>query len=226
MNKKAIVPISGGQDSTVVLHSAVKRDRYDVYPISFDYKQRHAKELVYAKWQVVELGLGSRHRVIDISFFNQIATISALTNNNIDVPNVKDILGHPQPPTYVPFRNLMLLSICCAYAESIGAEVVMFGSAQVDSLAGYWDSSPEFQSSINNLVKLNRKTRIDIQFPLINMSKKDILLRGTELGVRWEETWTCYAGGEKACGKCAACSSRLKGFKELGIKDSLEYADL
>jgi len=219
---KVVVPISGGIDSTVLLHYAVKSGKFnEVHAISFNYGQRHSKELDYAK-RTTEL-LGVNHKIIDLSFFKHINS-SSLTNPDIDVAKTRDVLGDAQTVNYVPFRNQMLLSICSAIAESLDANTVFHGAAQVDTQAGYWDGSNEFLEAINSLTSLNRKHRIEIEAPLIEKSKKEIIEWGNELNVPFTHTWTCYEGKDKACGECTACSSRLQGFIDAGIKDPLEYS--
>ena len=157
---------------------------------------------------------------MDISNFTKNQSI---TNNNIPVAHAKDVLGDAQTVNYVPFRNMMMLSIACSYAAAVGAEIVYHGSALVDSQAGYWDGSAEFLEQINHLTALNRKNRIKIEAPLINLSKKEIISRGLDNGVRFEDTWTCYEGKELACGYCTACSSRIQGFLDNKMKDPIEY---
>ena len=219
---KVIVPISGGIDSTVLLHYAVRSDRFDeVHAISFHYGQRHKRELGCAGLTADVLGVN--HRVIRLDFFKDINT-SSLTNPEIEVALTRDVLGDAQTVNYVPFRNQMMLSICCAIAESLEANTVFHGAAQVDTQAGYWDGSEEFLEAINSLTSLNRKHRIKIEAPLIELSKKEIIKWGTELDVSFRNTWTCYKGEDKACGECTACSSRLQGFIDAGIKDPLTYS--
>ena len=218
---KCIVPISGGIDSTVLLHHAVKSGKFeDIYAISFNYGQRHSRELVYARLNAEKLN--APHRIIPLNYFDHINT-SSLTNPDIDVAKTRDVLGDAQTVNYVPFRNQMLLTICCALAESANADTVFHGAAQVDTQAGYWDGSMEFLEGINSLTALNRKHRITIEAPLIEMSKREIIKWGLDLGVNYEHTWTCYEGKDKACGECTACSSRLQGFIDVGIRDPLEY---
>jgi len=219
---KVIVPVSGGIDSTVLLYHAVKSGDFDeVLAINFYYGQRHHKEIDCAI--INQFNLGVENRVLNLEFFEHINT-SSLTNLNIDVAKTRDVLGDAQTVNYVPFRNQMMLSICCAIAESFGANTVYHGAAQVDTQAGYWDGSIEFLEAINNLTSLNRKHRIKIEAPLIEKSKKEIILWGLEMGIKFEDTWTCYEGKEEACGECTACSSRIKGFVDVGISDPLPYA--
>lgn len=218
---KAVVPFSGGMDSTTILYHV--KDMYDeVYTLSFFYGQKHKKELNVAQLTAQKVGV-KEHKLIDISFFKELASTSSLTNNNIDVAKAKEVMGDPQTVNYVPFRNLMLLSMACAYAETVGASTVYHGAAQADSVAGYWDGSPEFLNEINKVTALNRRNKIGIKAPLLTMSKAEIIKFGTSLGVNYVDTWTCYEGEEKACGECTACALRLKGFIDARIKDPIEY---
>ena len=219
---KAVVPISGGLDSSVIL--SIAADQHDeIYAITFDYGQKHRKEIQFAGFQLINYDSIEQHKILDIQFFKTIANTSSLTNNKIKVAHTKDVLGDAQTVNYVPFRNMMMLSIACSYAESVGAETVYHGSALVDSQAGYWDGSAEFLKQINDLTALNRKNRIKIEAPLINLSKKEIINLGLDNGVRFEDTWTCYEGKDLACGYCTACSSRIQGFLDNKIKDPIEY---
>ncbi len=218
---KAVVPFSGGMDSTTILYH-VKNMYDEVYTLSFFYGQKHSKELNIAQLVAQKAGVKD-HKVIDISFFKDIASTSSLTNKQIAVAKAKDVMGDPQTVNYVPFRNMMLLSISCAYAESVGASTVYHGAAQADSVAGYWDGSPEFLTEINKVTALNRRNKIGIKAPLITMSKSEIIKFGLSLGVDYAETWTCYEGGDEACGECTACALRVKGFIDANIKDPLPY---
>ena len=220
---KAVVPISGGLDSSVILSIACKHHD-EVYAITYNYGQKHNKEILYAGVQVDNFSSNiEEHKIIDIQFFKDIASTSSLTNNDIPVAHTKDVLGDAQTVNYVPFRNMMMLSIASSYAETVGANTVYHGSALVDSQAGYWDGSIEFLENINNLTALNRKNRIQIKAPLIKASKKEIIIMGTHNKVNFEDTWTCYEGNAKACGHCTACSSRIQGFLDNKLKDPIEY---
>lgn len=221
MSTKCVIPVSGGIDSTVILHWVASEDK-EIHAVSFNYGQRHFdREMECA---IANCYFKSKsHKRINLDFFKDIVSSSSLVNDDIDVAKTKDVLGDPQTVNYVPNRNMMMLSICTAYAESIGASQVYHGSALVDSQAGYWDGSKEFLSAINKVNALNRRDRVEIIAPLIMMSKKDIVLRGIEHGVDFANTWTCYEGKEKACGECPACSSRIQGFIEAGYIDPIEY---
>ena len=219
---KAVVPISGGLDSSVIL-SLAAGVHDEIYALTYDYGQKHNKEILYAGMQIDDYDNIEEHKIIDISFFKDIAPTSSLTNNNIKVAHARDVLGDAQTVNYVPFRNMMMLSIACSYAEAVEADTVYHGSALVDSQAGYWDGSKEFLTEINNVTALNRKTKVKIEAPLIKLSKKEIIEIGVQNNVKFEDTWTCYEGGEKACGYCTACSSRIQGFLQNGLIDPIEY---
>jgi len=225
--KKIVVPLSGGIDSTVLLHKAAKE--YDeVHCLTFNYNQRHSKEIEFAKKQIELVKLKNPnifHQILDVSFIRDLAPTSSLTNNDIDTPNVKDIRGEAQPKTYVPNRNMIFLSICAARAEAVGANVIWHGAAQADSLAGYWDGSPEFLESINNILNLNRSDPVKIEAPLIDMSKADIVREGVRLEVDFANTWTCYEGGELPSVTTASSSLRLQGFIEAGYQDPVRYKE-
>jgi len=219
---KAIVILSGGLDSSTLLHYLVKKDGLtpsEVVAISFNYGQRHLKEIECAKFQCSELGI--EHKIINLSDFMKDYK-SALTQNSIDVPNIKDVLGDPQPVTYVPYRNQLFLTIACGVAESIGAEQVFFG-AQMHDLYGYWDTTKEFVERINEVVSLNRKNPMVILAPFANFSKANVAKLAIQLNVDLSHTTSCYNGKEKACGTCPTCSERIKAFKEIGEKDGVEY---
>jgi 7-cyano-7-deazaguanine synthase len=223
-----VVPISGGMDSTVLLHHAASKFD-EVYAISFNYGQRHIKELECAERQIIKIRDNKSNKnihfntVIDLPFFGLIKN-SALLNKEIDVAKAKDVMGDPQTVNYVPFRNMMLLSIACSFAEGVGATTVYHGAAQADSVAGFWDGSAEFLTAINNVNALNRRNKIIIEAPLIDKSKEEIIKLGISLGVDFADTWTCYEGLEEACGECTACALRLKGFIDAGIEDPIKYS--
>jgi len=218
---KVVLAFSGGMDSSVLLHMAA--EKFDeVYCLFFDYGQRHKKELQCAEKQLKSLNKGVKMLVIDTPL-NVLAPTSSLTNLDIDTPDVREMRGEAQPKSYVPFRNMLFISYLLSYAEGVGADAVWYGAAQVDSLAGYWDGSPEFLKEINDVAALNREHRIVVEAPLLTMSKADIILEGIRLGVKFSDTWTCYAGEEKADAYSPSSSLRLQGFASAGYIDPIPY---
>jgi 7-cyano-7-deazaguanine synthase len=227
---KLVLSFSGGADSSVLLYMAGNAGYTDIYTLSFDYGQRHCKELECVQLQLSNIkkvykDINIHNKVIDTKYIKDIASNSSLTNLNIDNPNINEMAGDAQPISYVPFRNMMFLSIACAYAETQNANTVWYGAAQADSLAGYWDGSEEYITSINSLVSLNRKSKINIEAPLISMSKKEIITTGHNLGVRFGDTWTCYSNRPDglADAKTPSSSLRLKGFIDAGFRDPIKY---
>lgn len=222
-SSKVVVPISGGMDSSVLLHLAASR--YDkIISVNYDYGQKHRdKEINCASFQIESLDMPVDSLHLKLPFFRDICQVSSLLNNKVAVAKAKDVMGDPQTVNYVPYRNLMLLSISLAIAENYGASTVFHGAAQADSVAGFWDGSDEFLEQINKVSSLNRRNRITVQAPLIDKSKAEIIKLGVKLGVNFSQTWTCYEGEEIACGECTACSLRIKGFIDAGFIDPLPY---
>lgn len=217
--KKAVVLLSGGLDSTTCMAIA-KSEGYDIYPISFDYGQRHNGELECAK-KVAKYFDVKEHRIIRMDNVGG----SALTDKEIDVPDYK---GDGEIPiTYVPARNILFLSYALGYAEVIGAEAIFIGVSAVD-YSGYPDCRPEFIQAFQKVVNEGtaagvKGQLIQIEAPLIHLSKGETIKIGTKFGAPYELTTSCYRGGEKACGECDSCVLRLKGFEEAGVKDKIEY---
>lgn len=221
--KKIVVTVSGGMDSAVLLYMAIdKVGKNNVYPIFFNYNQRHLRELGCARGLVKGV-LDQPLKEIDVSFIKDLAPVSSLTNSEIDTPKVQDVMGEAQPKSYVPFRNLMFVSICSSYAESVGAEEVWYGATQIDSLAGYWDAEEEFVKKVNQVIKLNREKKIKVVAPLLDMNKADIVLKGIELEVPFDMTYTCYSGEYPADATSASSSLRIKGFLMAGYIDPMPY---
>ena len=218
---RVVVPVSGGIDSTVILYW-VKSQGHEVHAVSYNYGQKHFGKEMSCALTSCDL-LADTHKQIDLTFFKDIVTTSSLVNDDIDVAKARDVLGDPQTVNYVPNRNMMMLSICTAYAESIDASKVYHGSALVDSQAGFWDGSQEFLTAINKVNALNRRNVVEIVAPLITKSKKSIIELGVDCGVDFSKTWTCYEGQDQACGECTACSSRIQGFIDAGYIDPVPY---
>ena len=223
--KKAVVLLSGGLDSSTCMAIA-KDEGYEIYALSFDYGQRHSRELESAKAIARHFG-AKEHKILRIDL-RQIGG-SALTDDSIDVPENRDEehMADEIPVTYVPARNTILLSFALAYAEVIDADAIYIGANALD-YSGYPDCRPEYYKAFEEVGRLGTKRGvegkpIEIKYPLINMSKAEIIRTGMRLGVPYELTWSCYKGGEKACGVCDSCKLRIKGFKEAGYKDPIEY---
>jgi len=217
MSNKVVVIYSGGMDSFTVLNRALN-DGKEVYALSFDYGQRHVKELEYA--QKVCEALEVHHKVIDISAINQLLAGSSLTDN-IDIPE-----GHYEAEnmksTVVPNRNMILLSLAVGYAVSVKASQVYYGAHSGDH-AIYPDCRPEFVMKMNDVCQIANYEAVEIFSPYLNVSKTEILTDGITMGLDYSNTWTCYNGRAKACGKCGACEERLEAFRDNNVTDPLAY---
>ncbi|ASM50465.1 7-cyano-7-deazaguanine synthase QueC [Pseudoalteromonas sp. S3776] len=217
MTQKVVVIYSGGMDSFTVLNKALQQG-HDVYALSFDYGQRHVKELEVAA-QVCEK-LNVPHKIVDISAINQLIGGSSLTDD-IDVPE-----GHYEEEsmksTIVPNRNMILLSLAVGYAVSLKASQVYYGAHSGDH-AIYPDCRPEFVQKMDDVCRIANYDAVEIFSPYLNNTKIDILTDGIKMGLDYSQTWTCYNGREKACGKCGACQERLEAFKLNNVTDPLEY---
>ena len=220
MNDSVVLAFSGGGDSTVLLYKAIK-EFSKVYTISFDYGQRHIRELQCVDFHIKKNPTVD-NKIVKLPFLSLFKGCS-LTDKTIDVALTKNIMGDPQNNNYFPNRNTIFLSILTGYAESIGCNTVWYGAAQADSVAGFFDGSKEFLQKINEVNALNRRHKIQIGAPLIEMSKKQILQQGIQLGVDFSHTITCYSGEELACGICPSCSLRLAGWSSLKLCDPLKY---
>ena len=230
MKNKLVLAFSGGMDSSVLLFMAADRGYEEIHTVTFDYGQRHHREMQCVPLQQKNLqekypNVKFTNKVLDVSYLKGISPTSSLTNLDIDNPDISKIAGDAQPVSYVPFRNQMFITICCAYAESLGADAVWYGAAQVDSLAGYWDGSQEFVDNINQLAALNRQHRILIEAPLLSLSKAEIIQEGVRLGVQFENTWTCYSNREDGLADATTPSSslRVQGFISTGYRDPIKY---
>lgn len=219
---KAVVLLSGGLDSTVCMAFA-KNQGYELYPISFDYHQRHIIELEGAK-KIATFYQAQKHLIITTNM--DAIGGSALTDTKLNIP-VGDLNTTDIPSTYVPARNLIFLSYALGYAEVIGANHVYIGVNSVD-YSGYPDCRPEFIEKFQVLANYSTKAstlgrNINIETPLSNLSKKDIVLLGLKLRAPLHLTHSCYRGTEKACGICDSCKLRLRGFLEAGAEDPILY---
>lgn len=227
-NNKAVVLLSGGLDSATTLAIA-KNQGFDCFALTFRYGQRHLRE-VEAAATVAEFFKVIEHRIIDIDLacFGG----SALTDLNIEVPGDGAGLGDDGriPVTYVPARNTIFLSYALAWAEVLGVFDIFIGVNSAD-YSGYPDCRAEFVRAFERMANLATAAAVEfkgqyrIRTPIINMTKSEIITAGTELGVDYSLTHSCYAPDKKgrSCGRCDSCRLRLKGFAQAGLQDPIEY---
>ena len=227
-DKRAVVLLSGGLDSATILAMAREKG-FRCYALTFAYGQRHRREIEAAKKVAESLG-AAEHRIIDID----LAAFggSALTDPNIDVPKGSANLDDPDeiPVTYVPARNTIFLSYALAWAEVLGAFDIFIGVNSTD-YSGYPDCRAEFIAAFEKTANLataaavKGRDRYRIHTPIIDMTKAQIIRTGTELGVDYSLTHSCYDPDEQgqSCGRCDSCRLRLKGFDEAGLKDPIKY---
>ena len=214
---KVVVVLSGGMDSTTLLYKTLDLG-CEVYPISFYYGQRHSKELKMAELTCSKLNLSLKR--VDISVLGELAP-SALTREDIDIPE-----GNYDDPsmkqTVVPNRNMVFLALATSYAIGLEAEAVYLGAHSGDH-AIYPDCRPKFIRAMDGAIGLCDYSRVYLDVPFMSYTKTGILRIGMDLGVDYSLTWSCYKGNGLACGKCGTCVERLEAFRELGLKDPLEY---
>ncbi len=236
-DKRAVILLSGGLDSATTLAIAHSQG-FECYALTFWYGQRHKREIEAAKKIANSSGGTAEHRIIDID----LAAFggSALTDLTIEVPKDRaDLDKHPSsalrassriPPTYVPARNTIFLSYALAWAEVLVAFDIFIGINTTD-YSGYPDCRAEFIAAFEKTANLataaavERKGRYHIHTPIIDMTKAEIILTGTEFSVDFSLTHSCYDPDQKgrSCGRCDSCKLRLKGFAEAGLEDPIEY---
>lgn len=222
--KKAVVLISGGLDSTTVLAIA-RQEGYSCYALSFDYGQKHRAELDAAK-KVAEVHGANMHKQIALDLSTMGG--SALTDEAIAVPE-----DSPAgiPVTYVPARNTVFLSIALGWAEVLEAEAIFIGVNAVD-YSGYPDCRPEYIQAFQDMANLATKVGVEggtleIRTPLIDLTKAEIIHKGLSLGVDYRLTVSCYQADAlgRACGRCDSCRLRRQGFADAGVSDATRYID-
>ena len=227
---RAVVLLSGGLDSATALAIA-KHEGRRCFALTVAYGQLHRAELDAAR-RVASALDADEHRVMNLDL-RPIAA-SALTSSDIEVPKDRDeatIGAGDVPPTYVPARNTIFLSLALAWAETLGAREIFVGVNVLDA-SGYPDCTPNFVTAFDELARVATRAgadpgkRIRIRAPLIDLKKSEIIERGHELGLDYGLTHSCYepAEGDLACGRCDACALRRRGFREAGIPDPTRYA--
>jgi 7-cyano-7-deazaguanine synthase len=223
----AVLLLSGGLDSTTLLALATK-EGYAVNALTFRYGQRHGLEVARAQGVAARYHV-ARHVIADIDL--RLFGASALTSD-IAVPKDRSAAERGQgiPVTYVPARNTVFLSFALAWAEVLGAHEIFIGVNALD-YSGYPDCRPEFIAAFESMANLATRAGVEggepltVRAPLIDMSKKEIVMLGLSLGVDYSMTTSCYDPGPdgSACGRCDACQLRLKGFEEAGVPDPVNY---
>jgi 7-cyano-7-deazaguanine synthase len=225
--KRAVILLSGGLDSTTTLAWA-KAEGYECYALSVDYGQRHRIELDRAQLASQAFGV-KQHRTLTLDL--RAIGGSSLTDD-IAVPKDRSDseMNTGVPITYVPARNTILLGLCLGYAETVGAFDLFLGANVLD-YSGYPDCRPEFLTAFENLANLATKAGTDgsgrflVHAPLLKMTKAEIIKLGTQLGVNFANTLSCYDPDSqgRACGHCDSCLLRKKGFTEAGVPDPTVY---
>lgn len=216
---RIVVIYSGGMDSYTLLQKALAQG-WRVDALSFDYGQRHSRELDCAR--AVTEALGIDHEVVDITGIQNLLAGSALTDSK-PVPE-----GHYEEATMkatvVPNRNMILLSLAIGHAVSRGAEAVWYGAHGGDH-AIYPDCRPEFIEQMDRVARVANYEPVRVEAPFMRFTKGQILGEGLAMDLDYSHTWTCYNGREKACGRCGACTERLEAFAAHAITDPLPYEE-
>lgn len=220
--EKVIVLLSGGMDSLVC--AGLANENHDnVYALHLNYGQKTSSREKISFDEICKhynIPLEKR-KIIDMTFLQQIGG-SSLTDDKIDV---KDYKGDSTiiPDSYVPFRNSIILSLAVSWAEVIGATKLYIGANYEDS-PGYPDCRPSYYEAYNKVIQEGTKAgNIEILTPVLRMKKRDIVMKGKELNVPFNLSWSCYKSSSKACGECDSCALRLRGFKEAGMVDPIDY---
>jgi len=220
-NKKlAIVLISGGMDSA--LTAAIAAKKYDLAFLHINYGQKTEKRELKAFNDIANYYNVKKTLVADISHLKKIGG-SSLTDNKIKITKA-NLISKKIPTSYVPFRNANILSIAVSWAEVIKAEKIFIGAVEEDS-SGYPDCRKVFFDAYNKMIKCGTKNNfnIKIETPLINLSKKDIVLKSIRMKSPLHLTWSCYKSNDVACGECDSCALRLRGFRRAGKIDPIKY---
>ena len=226
--KGVVVILSGGMDSTIAMRICVEKyGAENVKALSFFYGQRQRLELERAKESTSLLGV--KHKILDLSILGEIGQgFSANVDTGIQMPTIKDVLGDPRPKSYIPNRNMILLSISAAFAEVENIDTVIMGLQSVDQY-GYWDTTPTFVQKVNEVLNENRMIKIKLTAPFAHLTKTEEINILKELDGNLDllrHTLTCYNPNEKgeSCGVCPTCAERVKAFMNVGEVDPVPYS--
>ena len=220
-DSRAIVLLSGGMDSCVTA-AAAKVENSELAFLHVSYGQRTEDRERRAFNEIADHYGIERRLDVSIEYLAKIGG-SSLTDEAMEIAEA-DLASKAIPTSYVPFRNANMLAIATSWAEVIGAGAIYIGAVEEDS-SGYPDCRPEFFEAFQRTVDAGTKpdTRIEIRTPIIHMSKAEIVMKGVELGVPLELTWSCYRSEDLACGTCDSCVLRLRGFELAGVRDPIPY---
>lgn len=225
--KNVVVVLSGGLDSTILMSLLVEKYGSEkVYALSYNYGQKQKVELQMAGLSTRQLGVA--HKVLDLNILGEIVKpVSAnISGTELEMPTIKDVLGDPQPKTYVPFRNLILLSLTMSFSEVVKASHVFTG-LQIHDEYGYWDTSQSFVDGVNKVAELNRTHKVEVVAPFSHLSKLKEIKIAEELGRLdiLQTTMTCYNPDTlgKSCGQCPSCAERINAFMKARLKDPVPY---
>lgn len=208
-------------DSSTLAYLA-KSEGYEIYALHFTYGQRtEDKERECAKRIARHLN-AAEFLDVNLAYLIQVGA-SSLTDRSMPVKSHADA-GDGIPQTYVPFRNANLLSVATSFAEARGADAIYIG-VQASDYSGYPDCRPEFIEAFQQVINLGTRpeTHISLNTPFVRLNKSEILKIGMDLGVPYEDTWSCYQDGEAACGVCGSCHFRKEAFATIGIEDPIPY---
>jgi len=216
---RCVIILSGGMDSTTLLYK-ILQEKKEVYALSFNYGQKHKKELEYAKKTCQSLKIS--HKIIELNSLTNAGLFGQSSLTSSETVPEGHYAAENMKSTVVPNRNMIMLSMAVAYAISLDCGAVFYGAHAGDH-AIYPDCRPIFVERMQLAAEVCHYFPVQIIAPYLHQNKGDIVAEGTKLGVNYAQTWTCYKGGEKACGKCGSCTERLEAFKQNGIQDPLPY---
>ena len=222
--KKAISVLSGGLDCTVA--TSVYSKDYEIYAITFNYGQKSFKRELKASREICNK-MNWKHEVIDLPWLAQISNSTLTTSEEVPEPSSDDLddfdkSSESASSVWVPARNTVFTSIALAYAESIGAEIIIVGW-NFEEGATFPDNSKEYLDKFNELFDVGSPENIKIEAPAIDLNKEEIVELGIKVGAPMELSYSCYKGGDKHCGVCESCMRRKRAFENLGVKDLSEY---
>jgi 7-cyano-7-deazaguanine synthase len=218
---KAVVLMSGGMDSCVT--AAIASRDYEIAALHVSYGQRTERRELTCFHAIADYFGVTKRLTVRLDHLQAIGG-SSLTDSSLEIRDA-DLESREIPNTYVPFRNAHFLSIATSWAEVLGARKIFIGAVWEDS-SGYPDCRPEYYEAFNRVIRAGTRpsTDIRIETPLIQLSKREIVQQGLELGAPFRLTWSCYRDSNVACGICDSCALRLRAFQEAGVEDPIAYA--